>query len=435
MLWSGACVWRGQPTIMELKGYRLHDRGTRTAQALAAGVAAAAFLMLHWQGTAITEDGWAYWQGAVNLAELGEYRYFSGDPILAWPPLYSLYLAAWTWLLGPSATAVVLANGVLIVAQAWAWTALVFHLADEAGQRPSRVAALLCAGFIGLFLALNQRWVLAHNLLYLLLPALILLTWREVRPGAQPASSTLAGLAVVATAMLLTHNAAVVFLLASATAMALLGDGSVRDRLAAIFATLAAPLAAWWAVRDSLGQAGSHALGEARDTPLSYMTQAFLGMGELVGTPLTGPFLAAGLSALGIFILLRRREPVPMLALVFTSVPIAALVALFSLTWVNDEIAGRFLLFAPLLVGALLLLSSGPRAPIVVLIVTLATLPLLAYRTGKWAFSNPHAANRSVFVPIGAELSRQVAPGATETRDGRVVIGPSRWQERRGRRE
>jgi hypothetical protein len=414
-------------------GHRSDDWDMRLAQVVAAGVAAVAHLLLHWQGTAITEDGWAYWQGAVNLAERGEYSYFSGDPILAWPPLYSLYLAGWTWLFGPSAATIVLANGMLIVAQAWAWTGLVLYLANEGGQRPARLNSVLCALFAGLFLALNQRWVLAHNLLYLLLPALILLTWRVARSSGQPSWTVLFGLAVVGTAMLLTHNSAVVFLVASAIAAVGLQRPSVRASMSTIGAVLAGPLAVWWAVRQALGQVGSHALGAARDTPLAYLKQAFLGVGDLVGTSLSGPYLAACMIGIGLYVLAWRREPARLLVVTFALVPVAALVALFSLTWVNDDIAGRFLLSAPLLAGGLLLLSSGQRAPLVALTVALATLPLLVYRTGKWAFDNPHAINARVFVPIEAELSRQITPGTIESKDGRLLVGPSQWQERRGR--
>lgn len=79
-------------------------------------VAAALFILLHWQGIGLSGDGWALWQAAVSLGEGHGYRTFSGEPIVSWPPLYSVYLAFWNALLGPTGAGLVVANGVLIVA-------------------------------------------------------------------------------------------------------------------------------------------------------------------------------------------------------------------------------------------------------------------------------------------------------------------------------
>ncbi len=79
------------------------------------------FALLHWKGLGLTPDGWALCQGSVSLVEQRTYSYFSGTPILAWPPVYLLYLGLWILALGPTALALIVANGVLMVVPVAAW--------------------------------------------------------------------------------------------------------------------------------------------------------------------------------------------------------------------------------------------------------------------------------------------------------------------------
>jgi hypothetical protein len=69
----------------------------------------------------LTHDDWAYWQGAVSMAEGKGFKYFSGNPIIAWPPLYFLYLAVSTKIVGPYGLTLISANALLIALQAFAW--------------------------------------------------------------------------------------------------------------------------------------------------------------------------------------------------------------------------------------------------------------------------------------------------------------------------
>jgi hypothetical protein len=87
---------------------------------LLAGVLASLIYGLqHRTGIELNADGWAYWQGAQSIADGLGYRYFSGDPIDAWPPLYSLYLSTWIKLCGPEASVLILANIALVFTQAF----------------------------------------------------------------------------------------------------------------------------------------------------------------------------------------------------------------------------------------------------------------------------------------------------------------------------
>jgi hypothetical protein len=84
---------------------------------LAGTLAAFIYGLQHRTGIEINADGWAYWQGGQSIAEGLGYRNFSGDPIVAWPPLYSLYLSAWIKLCGSGAVVLGFANFLLIFMQ------------------------------------------------------------------------------------------------------------------------------------------------------------------------------------------------------------------------------------------------------------------------------------------------------------------------------
>src|SRR5262245_48546051 len=104
----------------------------RMGTILAAGfVTAVLYAINHRAGIGLEPDGWASWQGAVSINDGLGYRYFSGNEIVAWPPLYSFYLAAWISLLGPTGLGLIIANGVLITAQSMVWVWLVAKLADQ----------------------------------------------------------------------------------------------------------------------------------------------------------------------------------------------------------------------------------------------------------------------------------------------------------------
>src|SRR5690348_15902005 len=107
-----------------------HARGI----ALACTIAAVFFIGIDIGGAYMTPDGWAYWQGAVSIAEGKGYTYFSGHPIISWPPLYSLYLAAWTLPLGSSGITLPAANGALVVIQAGLWVRLNHILGEKIAE-------------------------------------------------------------------------------------------------------------------------------------------------------------------------------------------------------------------------------------------------------------------------------------------------------------
>jgi hypothetical protein len=106
---------------MAIRSERMPAPPSETTCFVAGAIAITSFVLLTWRGIALTPDGWAYWQGAVSIAEGRGYRLFSGGAITSWPALYSLYLSQWTLVMGPTGRGLIVASAVLVGAQAWLW--------------------------------------------------------------------------------------------------------------------------------------------------------------------------------------------------------------------------------------------------------------------------------------------------------------------------
>lgn len=202
---------------------RGHDKQvsllTRRAslEATAALVAAVAYVLVHLAGMPIDPDGWAAWQGAVSIASGQGFTYFSGNPVTAWPSLYSSYLAVWTWLLGPTGWSLLIGNGVLMVVQAVLWTRFALAVMEKQADELLASPDILLAALLGIFIALHQLDVFCQNLVYLLLPAYFEALWRLMRrPEAGFPARHLCLIGLRGALLWLTHNTAIVFVLAAA---------------------------------------------------------------------------------------------------------------------------------------------------------------------------------------------------------------------------
>ena len=56
-------------------------------------VAATICLLMLTPGITVDPDGWAYWEGSVSILNGNGYRFFGGQPIVDFPPLFSLFLS------------------------------------------------------------------------------------------------------------------------------------------------------------------------------------------------------------------------------------------------------------------------------------------------------------------------------------------------------
>lgn len=395
----------------------------------AAAVALAVYAVLHWTGTGMISDNWASWQGAISLATGNGYTYFAGPRIGAWPPLFSLYLAPWVLAFGPYGWVLIVANGLLIVLQAALWVRLARRLANDTGTAVPGSVWLPLGLFIGLFVAVNQRYPFAQSLVYVLLPLLLESLWRYTRGDRRQAPAILA-LAIV---LPLVHTACLAFVGATAVLIALHRPRTPRSiALAALVLVL--PAAAWLVVRLALGQSGSHCVGwgAGQYGPLAYARQLLDGPGRLLvpdrlGVPVALMALlwlvALGLAVSG------PASAILRFGLAFAGLALGGLFVLFNVAWISASIGGRFVLFVPLLFAVMLCLATAPRASRLVSgLLVVAMLPQLWW-FGVWAQEQRitdrlFADDPTAFLPHEAYATRDHLTGPPVRRDGRLLVAP-----------
>jgi len=308
------------------------------------------------------KDGWFYWQGSVSILRGLGYGDFTGQPITAWLPLYSVYLAFCQLVLGVSARSIVLSTAFATAAAVATWSSLLAWFARERGRAPRDV---LCAlAFVSVVLALNARNVRSENLFHGVLPLLLLFTLRatmSVTPRRFLLASGLAGVTLLIS--LLIRNASLAFW--PAVLAVLLQHRRLpwltRGAACGLVTALALPI--WLGVRAWLGQLGRHPIHlGGRYEFGEYLLQFVSGIDRN-----TGPHFAG----LPILILLAvsllradsaRANPdasarLGRAALLFTAVAACALLTLFNLTGIHDKPENRFSLFVTLTIGGLGLLN------------------------------------------------------------------------------
>lgn len=306
-------------------------------------------------------DGWFYWQGSVSILRGLGFRDFTGQPITAWPPLFSVYLAFCQLWLGVSARSIALSTAFAAAAAVGTWSILLAWFARERGRAPRDV---LCAlAFLGAVLALCARNVRSENLFHAVLPLLLLFTLRarvSTTPRRFLFESSLAGTALLVS--LLIRNASLAFWPAVLAVLLQHTRLPWRTRAAACGLVSALALPVWLAVRAWLGQLEVHpvVLG-GRYGFADYFVQLVAGIDRNTGLQFVGLPLLVLLSVS----LLRgdsaganARPPAELgrAALLFTAVAACALLALFNLTWIHDKPEARFTLFVTLILGGLGLL-------------------------------------------------------------------------------
>jgi len=263
------------------------------------------FALLHWKRLGLTPDGWALWQGAVSLVEQRTYSYFSGTPILAWPPVYPLYLGLWILAFGPTALALVVANGVLMVVQVAAWNRFARLIVDFPEGRQFAAHRIVLAAFIALFATINQRDVTSHNLAYTLLPFYLGAVWKY----ALGRSEKILPMLVLGAVLPLTHNMALAFVGAGAFVIAVHRPHSVH-RVVVASLIVATAVASCLLVGVGFGFAAGHVIGLGRGRYIlaEYFWQMAEGTGWLLAPAAHGLSFVALISVLALASLLARNE-------------------------------------------------------------------------------------------------------------------------------
>ena len=396
--------------------------------ALAGILASLIYALLRRTGIEVNADGWAYWQGAQSIADGMGYRYFSGDPIVAWPPLYSLYLSAWIKLGGSEAFVLILANGVLIFLQGVAWTLLCFLFVKD---RLQPGALKYVAVYIALTVALYEGAVLAHNLFYTILPIFIGASWmtihHEGRREPYIALTCALGIALVES-----HISGVVYLAATSLMVIVLGTGGLQNRVLSALAILAVPVVALALTAWGLGQLDGHPIEGARFNLIQNLLQVAKGIGFFVllrsGQSLGWICALLVFAILGLYAFELKTKHLPFV-LIFAGFSLSLLGVAFSVTWLNGFVSkSRHLLIFPLLMIPIfvsyLLSSRTPMARMAALFVLMAPL-------GKTLMPDASVASDDL-VPIRASISPIPGFGKTATINGRLLVGPIPWEEPQG---
>jgi hypothetical protein len=341
------------------------------------GALLALTMLIH--GPILTPDGWAYWEGSVSLLSGRGYRYFGGEYIRYWPPGLSVVLGGIQALLGVSGLSVSIAMVAAVATASALWAIAIDALLPEATPLITRGsgAVALTAGF-----ACWGRELTANLFAVVLLGAVAALLTRGQR------SSLMTWLAAVAILFLpLVHASMLVLMPAVWLWAAGSGDGSLLQGLRRAWWVPAAA-AASVVLLAGLGIFGGQRLeGFPTDSPASYAGQALTAVVSLIGPDRwrLGPVMLAAVGAIALFAISEDRRWAGPVGLVVLGVPL--LVVLFSTTFVQDPLGGRFVLFAwPVLVGVIIRGTTLTRAPAraCASVLLVAVLGIQAWRVEHW---------------------------------------------------
>jgi len=402
---------------------------------LVVAVSSATFSVLHWRGIPLSPDSWAYWQAAVSIANGSGYRFFSGDPVTAWPPLYSAYLSLWVRALGSTGVALVLANAVLISLQSLAW----FHTVRSiwiGNRNMYRTPALFAVAlYIGLFVPLTLQAAHAANLGFLCTAVMMFYVWR----ANQASTDSRWWICIVAAAFsgtlaLLSHNANLAFVVGCPMALLLLRHSSWRD-IFGVASLVVLPTLIWLTVRWQLGQSDSHPVGlsVASFGLWQYLSQAVIVVGNLIVPSIFGAATFMGILVFawcgwGVVSTSKSwatdSEKFVAATVLFTCV---AVVSLFSLSSVTDPIGSRFVGWVPVLIVPVALFRAARRSALALLVVAAIAMAPNIHRFATFskihADQNPDTDTGPLF-PLGALISPNYLSGSPVKTEHGLLIAP-----------
>jgi hypothetical protein len=414
-----------------------------TINLIAAVVALLSYVLLHWSGVGLDPDSWAAWQAAVSIVDGKGYSYFSGNPIHSWPPLYALYLAAWIGVLGPAAWTLMISNATLVLLQAVLWMHFARTLTAESGRAASSGAAIVLSVYVGLFVALNEQSVFAHNLVYTILPVFLVVVWRIVSvPSWRPSLSGMLALLALATALMLTHISSLAFLAAAAAVIALARRLSISALLVAT-GLVVLPTAIWLAMQAALDQGGSHyvGFGAGRFSPLFYAVQLLDGPGSLlVPAKFGAQFVAMVLVWLAaVAVACQPKTGGLRFGIAFVAFAVLTLFGIYNLSWIFSTLSGRLVLFVPLILVCLTYLAAFPAWPRLATAALGVLIVASVYWMASWSARQFTADLAALgfpesFVPPAAYLSRDYRAGPPVPGPRGLLIAPSPFEEPRGPR-
>lgn len=396
------------------------------------------FLMLR-PGVNVEPDGWAYWEGSVSLLNGLGFRYFGGQPIVDFPPLFPTVLMLIQSVFGVSGATLAGTLVGLAGFTAFLWCRLLVRLTSlhPLPIVPRLAGALYIPAFIGVY----YTNLLSETLFLALIAAVLLCLTRIPQDlSGRGAWKWLAASALAATALLMTRNSGVAFMPGFALVVFLrLERCGLLKRIVIAAVTTGLPCAIWSLTRGMMKQLHSHPpSGLARYTALDYLRQAFGDLAYRLGPNwgyLGALLLLAALVTLSLFFIRRANPASPTHqaarhVLVVAAAAACTLFALFNLTWIADPFSGRFIWYMPLTL-AVSLASGATVAPrslgkCLCLGLLIALLLIQIGRTG-W-----HIRNRLTTPPVtnvhgNDTISPEYYDQPPVQRGTRTLISPSNF--------
>lgn len=309
-------------------------------------------------GILASPDSWAYWEGSVSILQNGTFSFLDGQKIIWWPPLFSIWLAAFQaigmttgfWLI------VAMCGLTFINCLIWGRFALTMSCSDDGHVMWLPYISSLV--FIAVFIPVCGIRLLAHFLLL----SFVGLTFLCVVSAELTASdrkwlinAICVGLSL--TLALMTHYSAIIYVAAVIPLIIAEKCRSGRVRCIAIITTLTLSTLPWLAYRIVSEAGSSHAFSIQNFVPLQHLIYSMAGLSDLMFTTdsvhwitrtLIGVFMACGIALLAIVSSKKterfRVRKVSLLVLL----SYMGLYGIFNLAPITDPLMDRFLWYIPL---------------------------------------------------------------------------------------
>lgn len=351
------------------------------------------YIISHWQGIVISPDGWAYWQGAVSLAENGRYALFNGETIKHWPPLYSIYLAAWVMIGGSNGLTLTAANGSLVVIQAMVWLFTIQYLFKYEFKQAGIITRLMIVLYICLSAVFFQKAPLAHIMLYIFVP-LSLCCFKKLVDSMENLSlyKAFGLLLVVNTLIMLTHNSGLAFLFTTSVMTYIFMSTDFAKKVILSMLNIAIPGAVWYGIRNYLGQSGSHPFRPKFEIHqiLDKAHEIFHGFGSLlIPDILILPYLVslAMMVFMGYVFVKSNGKKALGMVYIYILLAVVFLAATFLSTNIHDPLRGRFIFFMIMfLIPTLLLHTDNMHKYLKVAVILLLLMPQLYWNVKSTHF-------------------------------------------------
>ncbi|MBF0409232.1 MAG: hypothetical protein HQM10_17970 [Candidatus Riflebacteria bacterium] len=336
------------------------------------------------QGIKLTPDGWGYWEGSVSILSGHGYKYFGGQAILSFPPLFSLYLSVIQGITGVSGYSLMYSLSLLSAITAFCWSFLLICLTRgiKEIQFSRWVGSLYLSAFVGYYFTF-----LLSETLFLPILGLFFIQLRRVQINEKSINQCLPELVAVwfiMALMMLTRNSCIAFLPGLAFVVYLQHKKSCYSHQ--LFLSLMSffiPLSIWFFFRYFMGATGSHEFSQGgKYSPLEYLIQFISDLCYRLGPTRFHIGTILLISVISAISVLWRPQNTAMhflyLIALFAFSGTFGLFCMFNIMQIFDTLTDRFIWYLPMIFVTLLVAciaySEGLRRTMLILLLCVITM-------------------------------------------------------------